>query len=137
MDPTAGLATVTGIVQTLQALAGLSKNVNAVEFNQKLIELQRLIFELQGKLLEIQNENTMLTEENRRLKSVEEIRGKLIFSRQVYWVMDGDNLDGPYCPNCWDLNRKLVRLTIWDGSDPKAINYRCGIDGNYFYAKER
>jgi hypothetical protein len=38
---------------------------------------------------------------------------RLKYEEQVYWEIDdsGSRIDGPFCPNCFDADRKVIRLT--------------------------
>ncbi|MGD0124802.1 MAG: toll/interleukin-1 receptor domain-containing protein [Terriglobia bacterium] len=54
--------------------------------------------------------------------------GDLIFGESVYWKRKDSEMEGPYCPNCYDDKHKQIHLT------PGATKgtYRCGVCGNSF-----
>lgn len=82
---------------------------------QKLgdVELYRKIVDLEGDIIE-------LTKENRDLKKeVEQLKSQLAFSKKMeyrspFWFAEGD--DVPYCPNCWEGDKKAIHLRNWSGA---------------------
>ena len=36
----------------------------------------------------------------------------MIFERNTYWIIEGENKDGPFCSACWDDKNKKVRMQI-------------------------
>jgi hypothetical protein len=84
------MTAVTGALAALKALTGIAKDVNNIEFNQKIIELQQ-------KLLDIQMDYSALLDENRALKA--EIEAGYELHHSVVWkkLRDGSEA-GPFCP---------------------------------------
>lgn len=127
------LASITGLIKA----ANESKNF---EWTSKLIEIQQKVIELQGAYASLQNANRELAEENRRLKEAKDLESRAIFEHGVYWLapqvqyeVTGESvievserpMNGPYCPSCWDLDQKLVRLQIWNSGKPGNIDFYC------------
>ena len=70
------------------------------------IELKSLIVDLKSEILELKEENQNLKEELSKIQDID-----LIFENCVYWKINQDGVkDGPFCPVCWDKDKKLVRL---------------------------
>jgi hypothetical protein len=98
------LTSVGGALSALKALTGIAKDVNNIEFNQKIIELQQ-------KLLEIQIDFGNLLDENRALKDAVEASKAYDFHHSVNWkkLADG-NEAGPFCPICFADKGRLMPL---------------------------
>ena len=73
-------------------------------------EAQEKIMELREASIELQEENFNLREEVRELKAKLEAKESLTFNGEVYYRMDGEDKEGPYCPGCYDSQSKLIRL---------------------------
>lgn len=85
---------------------------------QKLgnIELYRKIVELEGQIIELTRENHALSEQVGELQRQLSMKGQLQYEEKMYWLVDGERKDGPYCQRCYDVDRKLVRLQSWGDS---------------------
>lgn len=108
------------------------------------IEFYPQILEAQEKLLEQQKKISDLEMEAKDLREKLEIKDSLISERNMYWVMKKEKKDGPFCTNCWDSEKKLMRLhkseshsgiqcpkcKIWTVS-PTATVHRFGIDNDW------
>jgi len=46
----------------------------------------------------------------------------IIFDLQVYWKKSDLERKSPYCPRCWDVDKRLVHMTI---NSPEYRNYTC------------
>ena len=66
-------------------------------------------------ILELQKENEMLKKENKELQKKLEFQDDVEYKNNAYWKKsDGD---GPYCPRCWDGDKKLMRMTTKVGGN--------------------
>lgn len=95
----------------------------------KLLELQGLILSAQQALGEAVEENRQLRrdlDDRDRLKAF----GKdFKFEDGVYW-----HRDYPYCPNCWDVDQKPIRLTGPYGLSNS--DWDCPVHKAKFYLKK-
>ncbi|MEI8390246.1 MAG: hypothetical protein WCG23_10235 [bacterium] len=84
-------------------------NVNAIkEIADSIqnIELKSIIVDLKEQVLELKEENLNLKE---KLSKQEDFN--MIFEDNKYWNTNENNVkDGPYCPACWDNNKKTIRF---------------------------
>ena len=103
--------TISGVVGVLREVVGLAKKAGSLELNEKVADLQTRILDIQTQLIELTNENQDLRKRAADLEQAAEIGKSLKYEESVYWLLKGDSRDGPYCPNCWDANHKLIRLT--------------------------
>jgi hypothetical protein len=80
------------------------------------VEAQERIMELREAVLELQEENVALKQKNRELEEALKLKGELHFDGTVYWRKENNNHVGPFCPECLDVEEKLVRLQNYDDS---------------------
>jgi len=91
------------------------------------IEQYAQILEAQKNLLEQQKRISDLEIENKDLKEKLELKGKVKFERNAYWIVEeGKEDDGPFCSCCYDDGKKLIRMMPgWSESErncPKCKN---------------
>jgi hypothetical protein len=97
--------------------------------NAELTKLNAIIFEMQEQLRQAHAEITDLTTQLHEAKRLLQFNDELQFRSEtgVFWKGEW-----PYCPNCWEANRKPVRLQemangIWSCPVEKAsfsLDYR-------------
>ena len=76
--------------------------------------------ELQGELMAMREDYNSLHEENidlkqqlRALQEQQQIEGTLTYRAPAYYRRaEGGKEDGPYCQRCWDVDRRLVRVSV-------------------------
>ena len=78
------------------------------------IEQYQQILDVQEKLIDIEKRNYELENENRKLKEKLVQKETLIFERNAYWTKVDERKDGPFCSRCYDVERNLVRIKLWD-----------------------
>lgn len=81
------------------------------------VEAQEKIMALREAALELQEENLSLKDAVRSLEEQVKLKTKLTFDGQVYWLIDGDQKDGPFCQRCYDAEHLLMRLQKGDIDD--------------------
>ena len=117
------MTAVTGALAALKALTGIAKDVNNIEFNQKIIELQQ-------KLLDIQIDYSALLDENRALKAEIEAGKAYELHHSVIWkkLRDGSEA-GPFCPICRGEHGKEMPLHFRGplNTDEEILLFSCPI----------
>lgn len=91
------------------------------------VELIKQILEVQKELQEMQQQNFELKQENTKLKELLEtkVKMKYSFEKNYYFTQDEKGeIDGIFCPRCWDDKNKQVRLAK---DDLDLICNVCGI----------
>ena len=74
------------------------------------LEAQEKIMVLREATLELQEENIVLKERVKELEETIRRKGKTIFEEGVYWSIENEERDGPFCQQCYDVDGLLVRL---------------------------
>lgn len=92
------------------------------------IQLYKSVLDAYNAAIELMSENADLREEIKELKGQMGIEKQLVFDRDVYYVKndDGEN-EGPYCTTCWDVDRKLVRLSKGYSAAGDYVCHHCKI----------
>lgn len=96
------------------------------------IEEYKQILDLQSIMLEMQSRNLTLEEENKQLKQDLEIKWKRELRNNFYYV----DWDWPYCTNCRDVKKLLVRAIppYLNSNDAECPN--CKNKYNYTWKEE-
>ncbi len=113
---TATFKAAQGVVKEIGALATRARNKDV---NEKVIDLQQHVLTLQTQFLELVNENNELKRRDSERERIAQIEKEVEYRESVYWRGN----EGPFCPKCWDDERKLIHL------NPGATKgtYGCGV----------
>jgi hypothetical protein len=111
---------LTGALGALKALTGIAKDVNNVEFNQRLVEIQQ-------KLLDVQVSFGQILDANRKAEI--EAAKATIFHHSVYWKKLPEGEDGPFCPICFGDKGKFMPLAFHGPNtmDKNLVNFQCPV----------
>ena len=88
-----------GIFEEAKTAANILKEAGKIEEYKQILDLL-------DKLLELQKRCVDLEAENKSLKEKFEVKEKLVYRNNSYWIED----DGPYCSRCWEKNKDLMRM---------------------------
>ena len=95
-----------GVIDTLKDVVTLVQKADNIELTKKIIGLQTDI-------LAMTEENRSLRDKVSKLEAALDLRGKMHFEKDAYWMGDGrTEKDGPYCPRCYDIDGRPVRMTL-------------------------
>lgn len=95
-----------GIIDTFKDVFTLVQKADNIELTNKIIALQTDV-------LAVFEENRTLKEKVRLLDDALELKVKMQFDKDAYWMGDGrTEKDGPYCSRCYDVDRKTVRMGL-------------------------
>ena len=107
MNITAGIsATKTGfeLIKSVRELLRRPE-VDAAEISARLLELQDLMLDARNALSEAEDEKTKLEARIAELTRMADFGKDFVLWNGLYWLHKV-----PYCPTCWDVDRKTVRL---------------------------
>jgi len=100
-----------GILEDVKSLAKTVQQIDNVS-------LYRQILDLQGEIMGLVEENRSLKQRLIELQEGARIQGQLFVRDDCYWLPgDGKLQDGPFCTNCWDVRKHLVRM--WKSGNPE------------------
>jgi hypothetical protein len=116
-------------IATLIKERGLS--LEEAEIKLKIADLINSLADAKINLAEICQ--LILEKDNKtnELNSKLEIKEKLYYDGQFYWLQDSESKDGPYCQPCYDKNSKLIRLQPLTKGQ-----WQCLVCRNIFYTKD-
>lgn len=97
------------------------KNIYKVFQEAGKIELYEKILEMKERLLSGQEENHGLKKDKERLTELLKIKDNLELKDNLYWIRKEEKSDGPFCTRCWDKNKELIRIPIYNNQ----YSYNC------------
>ena len=108
------ISTMLSSIKTATDIAKFIKESDAslekAEFKLKLAELVSALADTKIQASEIQE---LLIDKDTKIKELEDrltIRDKLEWEQPYYWLLKGNQKEGPYCQHCYDSKAKLIRL---------------------------
>lgn len=99
----------------------IARNAKDANLSEKLIDLYR-------DFLLLVETNQELRNEVQQLKNELETKATMSFKHGVYY-QEGDHV--PYCPTCYENDRRVIHLRSWDGG--KGDHWRCMVCMNSAY----
>jgi hypothetical protein len=90
------------------------------EISARLLELQDLMLDAKTSLIEAQEEHTRLQARIADLTRMADFGKDFRRSHGVYW-----HEAFPYCPTCWDVDRKPVRLAGPNRESGRLDSWTC------------
>jgi ribosomal protein L37AE/L43A len=105
---------------TYKDIVELVKKGSTLEAQEKILEFTAA--------LEIQEENLALRDRIKILEAQLEIKRALKYEKPYYWVVRGEDKDGPHCQLCYDKEKHLIRL-----QGGKNGTWHCGACKHTFY----
>ncbi|MHC4663426.1 MAG: hypothetical protein ACYS8W_17335 [Planctomycetota bacterium] len=117
----------------LHAAAEFVKAKGNIELYNEINRILDDIYDIREKNIELQEDKKALSEvievQNKQL----ELQGKMKFlpRYQSYWIVgeEGKPADGPFCTNCFDKERKGIRLT----QTPNHADWFCPNCRNHYF----
>ena len=92
-----------GVIDTVKNVTKLAQDVQNIPLLQQLVSLQAEVFELY-------DDNRNLKDDVRQLREQLELRDKMSFENNFYWIVEGDSKDGPFCSKCYDKDHAARRM---------------------------
>ena len=107
---TNALASLTAATEIAVFLKDSELSLPKDEMKVKLAELIAAIAEAK---LQIADITSIISEKDQTIKFLQDNINqgeKMVFEKNLYWSIEGDKKDGPFCPQCWDHDDKKTRL---------------------------
>jgi hypothetical protein len=116
MEPmtfTAALASGHHAVSLVRAAIDGVKALGKTEVVNQLIDVQLSLMDVLEKCQQLQTENHQVENEKRKLQELLDTVPTVEFHYEACWKprLDG-SLDGPFSPQVWDAERKLMRMNL-------------------------
>lgn len=140
MDITAGLSGLKSATELIRVLREKLKaeTVAQDEIAGRIGEIYDYIVDSKDALIDAKDEAESLKDQLKKLKEMSDLKSRLEFDGQVFWLAAGDKWDGPFCPICWNADEKLVPLCHSNARiDPTEASFDCHIHCRHFTAKLR
>ncbi|BDU39600.1 hypothetical protein [Vibrio nigripulchritudo] len=119
MADIATISAVLGSIKTAHDLAKVIKtssdSLEKAEIRFQLAELVSALAEAKMELADIQS---VIIEKDEEIKDLQDQlveRRSKIYEAPYYWLVDGDERDGPFCQKCKDVDNIFVRLQSTGG----------------------
>jgi hypothetical protein len=97
------------------------KSIFEVLKAQGRIELSRDLLDFEEKYHELREENSNLKDKIKALEFRLEIKRKIFFDLNSYWIESEGKRSGPFCPRCYDDESKVIHMVPSGSPD----YYRC------------
>jgi hypothetical protein len=113
IDPNS-IATALTTVKTAVEIVGLLRqgdlSLKDAEQKMKFADLVGLLADLKTQLADVK---LLALEKDEKIKELETqlaLKAKILWERPFYWAINDGKRDGPFCSQCQDCSRVLVRL---------------------------
>lgn len=121
MPDLAAIGTILTSLKTAMDIAkGLREadlSLEKAEFKFKLAEMITALADARAETASVQEE---LLNKDRRIRELQEsldVQKSMKYAAPFYWLEDGERRDGPFCQQCFDSQRKLIRLQVSSDGD--------------------
>ncbi len=105
-------------IKTATEIAKLLKDselsLEKAEIKLKLSELVNALADAKLQIAEIQE---LLIEKDKKIKELQRTlkqHGKMVWRDPVYYMQTEAGEEGPFCPQCYDSEKKVIRLQTYD-----------------------
>jgi len=110
----ASIAAALGSIKAATDIARLIKDSGAsLEQAETKLKIAELISSLADAKIEVATIQAELLDKQNKIEELHqrlEIKDKVVWEKPYYWVATGEGNDGPFCQNCYDTQKKLIRL---------------------------
>jgi len=122
-----GLKTAADLIRALRD--GLkSGQIKGDEIAGRIGEIYDYIVDSKDALVDAKDEVQILKDKIRALEEQADLEKHVVFHDQASWkTLDEESEEGPFCPVCWSLNKKLVRPTYFNSKQPHEITFVCSV----------
>ena len=121
------LSTLGTIISTAKQLREISKKIQDAEARNLVADLNLQLADLKMQVVRLQEENLNLRDEIKAIRQTQDLRSKLQFRDNVYFLKEPveGRPEGPYCPRCLDVDNALVLLAKLERVFHDVAKYTC------------
>jgi len=112
----AALASIKAAAEIAKLIKNSDISLERAESKLKFAELLEALADAKIEITEIQQ---LLLDKDLQIRSLQEqlsVKDHLQWEAPYYWLVDGASKDGPFCPNCYDTDRRLIRLQTYSNN---------------------
>jgi hypothetical protein len=84
--------------------------VKADEIAGRIGEIYDYVIDSKDALVTAKEQIDALKTQIRSMEDIAALAARLDFDGKVYWLPKDDKWEGPFCAQCWDEMRKLIRM---------------------------
>ena len=133
----ADIPTIAAAFASLKAATDIAKLIKdsglSLEKAETKLKLAELLSALADTKIQVADVQQVVIEKEKAIRELEErldVKAKLKWEQPYYWVVDGENREGPFCQRCYDKDGKLIRLQGYGGG-----HWDCKVCQNNFVDK--
>ena len=134
MPDIATISSILGSVKTATEIAKLLKDSNlSLEQAETKLKLAELISSLADAKLEIAEIKEIILEKDKKINELQEaqqLSKKMMWRDAVYFQENEHGEEGPFCPQCYDNSKKVIRLQTYE-----AGHWHCMTCDKSFFGK--
>lgn len=111
------IAAISSMLSSIKVASDIAKlfrdtdlSFEKAEQKLKLAELINALADTKMQVAEIQEIIALKDRNIKELRDALDIKIKLEWQHPYYWSVDSGKKDGPFCQQCYDKDRKLIRL---------------------------
>jgi len=117
----AEIATIGAILTSVKTATEIAKMLKDSDLSLEKAEMKLKLAELVSSLADVKLEaakiQELLLEKDRLirdLKDTQSLKEKLTWRAPVYYLLTQNGEEGPFCPQCYDNNQKIIRLQTYE-----------------------
>jgi DNA repair exonuclease SbcCD ATPase subunit len=114
MDPLSALGNALASLKAATEIAVFLKDSElSLPKDEMKVKLAELIAAIAEAKLQIADITSIISEKDQTIKFLQDKINQgeeMVFEKTLYWSIEGDKKDGPFCPQCWDHDHRKTRL---------------------------
>jgi hypothetical protein len=116
----------------LTYIRDVDKKFDKAGLKLKIVELTDALADAQRNVLAAQKENDILRTRIEELEKAKSIQARVFSRGNLYYVREGEDESGPFCPRCHIKDKVLMPLTKLDPAFKEMGNFSCPECEQYF-----
>lgn len=109
----------------LTYLREVDKKFDKAELKIKVAELAEALSVARLSVLDAKEENESLRAKLRELEGAKERHSNAIHKNNLYYFHEGEREDGPFCPRCFENDKKRMPVTKLNAVFKDVGSYQC------------
>lgn len=114
MDPLSALRNALSSLKAAKEITVFLKDSElSLPKDEMKLKLAELTAEIAEAKLQIADITSIISEKDQTIKFLQDKINQgeeMVFEKTLYWSIEGDKKDGPFCPQCWDHDHRKIRL---------------------------